>query len=205
MKTLKESLLDSNIQTMESLFDKNIIKKDPINFSEFERLCKRPATRADMFKIIMAVMNTPKNYMPGWYTTTYEEHRNVIDYIILTLQDQFKKQSICTWFDVKDNDFEEAGDEMTEEEIDEANAWLGDFFSRAVEDDCGCKFKICKGKIPEFLKNILKNTGYWFDKLNQLDTWAVGYHTYYTNGEQVLSFYGCPKGLDPVVKKLLYD
>ena len=185
---------------VESLFDKDIVEKDPIDFSEFERLCKRPETRADMFKIIMAVMMTPNDYMPEWYMTTYKEHKAVMDYIINALREQFKKGN-CTWFDVEDNDFEEAGDEMTEEEIDKANTWLAEFFSKAIEDDCGCRFKICKGKIPEFLKDILKNTGYWFDKLNQLDTWAIGY---YNNHEQVLSLYGCPKGLDPTVKKLLY-
>lgn len=187
---------------VESLFDKDIVEKDPIDFSNFKSVCKRLETRADMFKIMMGIMMNPQEHVPEWFITTYHEYEKEMDYIMAALRYQFEKQKACTWFDVEDSDFEEAGDEMTEEEIDEANAWLGDFFSSAVEDDCGCKFKICKGKIPEFLKNILKDTGYWFDKLNQLDTWAVGY---YTNGEQVLSFYGCPKGLDPTVKKLLYD
>jgi hypothetical protein len=190
MKTLRESL-----------FDKDIIEKDPIDFTEFKNLCKRPETRADIFKIIMAIMMTPNNYIPDWYITTYKENDRVLDYIINALRDQFKKNG-CTWFDVEDGDFEEAGDEMTDEEIDKANEWLREFFNKAIEDDCGCRFKICKGKIPDFLKKLFKNTGYWFDKLNQIDTWAVGY---YRNGEQILSFYGCPKGLDPTVKKLLYN
>jgi len=184
----------------ESLFDKDIIKKDPIDFTEFKNLCKKPETRAAIFKLIMALMM--EEHIPEWYIATYEEHKLVIDYIIEGLRDEFNKQKSCTWFDITDDDFEGAGEEMPETEIDNANIWLRDFFYRAVEDDCGCKFKICKGKIPEFLKNIFKNTGYWFDKLNQIDTWAIGYYNDY---EQIISFYGCPKGLDSTIKKLLYD
>ena len=58
---------------VESLFDKDIVEKDPIDFSHFKSICKRLETRADMFKIMMGIMMTdsPLSWMrsqrhPTW-------------------------------------------------------------------------------------------------------------------------------------------
>ena len=115
----------------ESLFDDDLVEKDLIDFSEFKRICKRPETRADMFKIIMTLMTDPDDYVPSWYTETYHEHEQVMDYIMDSLRSQFKKDGEM-WFNITENDFEKVGDEMTEEEIDRVNNLLRTFFYRTV-------------------------------------------------------------------------
>lgn len=205
MKSLTESLFDSNTQTMESLFDKNLVEKDPLDWSWFT---VKPKERYDLFLEISTMIWDPENYWPDWVIEDYKEHKLEFDYITNALRSAFDKQGGASWIRIDEYDFEEIGEGMTEEEIEYQNYQLEKFFSTATDTQVGGKFVIGKGKFPEVIEFILKGTSWWIQKgtlgnfIRSPKQWAFDY---WSGSSQVLSLYICPKGLDPVVKKLLYD
>lgn len=206
MKSLVESLFDSKTQTMESLFDKNLVEKDPLDWSWF--IVKNPKERYDLFLEISTMIWDPEDYWPDWIIDDYKEHELEFDYITRALRSAFNKQGGESWIRIDDQEFEEIGYEMTEDEIEYQNFQLEKFFSNANETQIGGRFAVGKGKFPEVIKFILKGTGLWEQKgplgtiIRSPKEWALDY---WSQGGQALSIYICPKGLDPVVKKLLYD
>lgn len=193
MKELKEIL--------EGVFDRDLVQKDPIDLSWFK--IKNPNERYDLFLQLNSIMNTPEiENLPEWMGENYYEHQAGFDFILESLYDAFRKQHYTSWFDITTSDFEEIGDEMTEVEINDANSWLEWYFSKANITDMGGRFLNFKGKLPDFLVNLIKDTNNWDNKLSNITNWALDYYNDY---DQVLSVYGCPKGLNSTVKKLLYD
>lgn len=186
---------------LESVFDKDLVEKDPIDWSWFK--IKNPQKRSTLFLEIEALLNTPEiDKLLSWVFDDYMEHQVGFDYIVKSLVDAFNKNHACTWFTINQNDFEEMGEEMTEEEIDHYNYELDQYFSHAYQTElCSC-FVMDKGKIPDVFMKLFKETGWWKPSMSNVKEWAI---EYYNNYDQVLTFYGCPKGLDPVVKKILYD
>ena len=152
---------------------------------------------------IQAILSQPDiDYLEEWMGEDYFNNKEAFDYVIERLREAFKKQHFDSWFDITTNDFEEIGEEMTDEEIDQANEELEKFFRGACLTPTGGYFLIQKGKIPLFITKIIEGAGWWNKALSHCDTWAV---IYWGDSGQQLSFYGCPKGLDPLVNKLLYD
>lgn len=202
MKSLVESLFDSKAQMMESLFDKDIIKKDPIDFSYFKTNDKQ--VRYEIFEILNALMSPQANidYFDDWMGEGYREHKTAFDYIVQCLYNAFNKQHYHSWIDISENDFEKIGDEMTEEEIDAADNELNNFFKKAYKTEDQGLFLIQKGKIPDVIVDVIKRAGYWDNSLLKCDAWAASYWPTYG---PILCFYGCPKGLTPEIKKLLYN
>ena len=205
MKSLTESLFDSKTQTMESLFDKNIVEKDPLDWTWFT---VKPKERYDLFLEISTMIWDPEDYWPDWIIEDYKEHKIEFDYITNALRSAFDKQGGVSWIRIDEYDFEEMGEGMTEEEIEYQNYQLEKFLSTATDTQVGGKFVIDKGKFPNTIEFILKGTGWWNQKgtlgnlIRSPKQWALDY---WSGGSQTLSLYICPKGLDPVVKKLLYD
>ena len=205
MKSLVESLFDSKTQTMESLFDKNLVEKDPLDWSWFTI---KPKERCDLFLELLTMISDSKDLWPEWVIEDYKEHEAEFDYIITALRDAFDKQGGESWMRIDNYDFEEIGEEMTEEEIEYQNSQLERFFSNANETEMHSYFVVGKGKFPEVIEFILKGAGWWYQKgllgnlIRSPKQWALDY---WNPGGQALSIYICPKGLDPIVKKLLYD
>lgn len=187
---------------VESLFDKDLVKKDPIDFSYFKTNDKQ--IRYEIFEIINALMwpQTNIDYFDDWAGESYREHKIAFDYIVQCLYNAFNKQHFQSWINISGSDFEEIGDEMSEEEIDAANNKLNNFFKKAYKTEDQGLFLIQKGKIPEVIVDMIKRAGYWNDSLLKCDIWAASYWA--TDGP-TLFFYGCPKGLTPEIKKLLYN
>lgn len=190
MKTLQESLFDHDLAT-----------KDPIDWSYFKS--RSMQTRSEIFMILLSLMTNPDTvYLEEWMGENYTENELGFNYIQQCLQAAFKKQGFDSWFDVTEYDFEEVGDEMTEEEIDSANEELMDFFSKAYQTETQGFFLIINKKLPDFVVNIIKCTNRWNPKMESISTWAIEYWPTYG---PAISFYGCPRGLDSTVKKLLYN
>ena len=190
---------------VESLFDKNIVEKDPLDWTWFT---VKPKNRYDLFLEISIMIWDPEDYWPDWVIEDYKEHKLEFDYITNALRDAFKKQGGESWIRIGDEEFEEMGGEMTEEETEYQNSMLEKFFVNATETEMGSCFVIGKGKFPEVIEFILKGTGWWNQKgpLGNLIRFPKQWFLdYWSGGGQILSIYICPKGLDPVVKKLLYD
>ena len=97
---------------------------------------------------------------------------------------------------------EEMGDEMTDEEIEHYNYELDRYFSSASQTESGSCFVMDKGKIPDVFMKIFKETDWWKPSMSNVKEWAMDYYNHYYQG---LTFYGCPKGLDSVVKKILIN
>lgn len=190
---------------VESLFDKNLVEKDPFDWSWFTI---KPKERYDLFLELSTMLWDPEDYWPDWMIEDYKEHGAEFDYILNSLRKAFDKQDGESWIRIDEYDFEEMGGEMTEEEIEYQNYQLEKFFSAATNTQIGGKFVIDKGKFPGVIEFILKETGWWDQKgslgnlIRSPKQWAL---EYWSGGSQTLSLYICPKGLDPVVKKLLYD
>ena len=190
----------------ESLFDKDLVERDPLDWSWFT--IKNPKERYNLFLEISTMIWDPEQYWPDWLIDDYKEHKLEFDYIVQALQDAFKKQGGKSWIMIDYHEFEEMGEEMTEEEIEYQNSLLEKFFSNATETETGSRFVVGKGKFPEAIEFILKGTGWWEQKgpigaiIRSPKEWTLDY---WSMGSQTLSIYICPKGLDPVVKKLLYN
>lgn len=187
---------------VESLFDKNLVEKDPIDFSYFKTNDKQ--IRYEIFEIINALMwpQTNIDYFDDWMGESYREHKIAFDYIVQCLYKAFNKQRFLSWINISEGDFEYMGDKMSEEEIDAANDELNNFFKKAYKTENQGRFLIQKGKIPDVIVDIIKRAEYWDDSLLKCDVWAVSYWPTYG---PTLCFYGCPKGLTPKIKKLLYN
>lgn len=194
MKQLKEIL--------EGVFDKDLIEKSPIDWSWFKT--KDPEIKSNIFLIIHSFMHTPnpEKDLPEWMYETYLEHQIGFDYIIQSLQKCFNKQNFDTWVEIDGSEFEEIGDGMDEDEIDYRTDELDKYFAGCFCNERGAHFKVGRGRIPKIIVWILKSLGYPVTKFNSITDWGL---EYYNSGEQILVFYGCPRGLDPVVKKLLYE
>ena len=206
LKEILESLFDSKTQTMESLFDKDIVEKDPLDWSWFT--IKNPKERYDLFLEISTMIWDPEDYWPDWLIDNYKEHELEFDYIVQALRSAFNKQGGESWIRIDEYNFEEMCNEMTEDEIEYQNFQLDKFFSNANETEIGSLFTVGKGKFPKAIEFILKGTGLWEQKgplgtiIKSPKQWALDY---WHQSSQTLSIYICPKGLDPIVKKLLYD
>ena len=190
---------------LESVFDKDLVEKDPLDWSWFT---VKPKERYDLFLELSTMILDPEEYWPDWIIEDYKEHELEFDYITNSLRKAFNKQGGESWIRIDEFDFEEIGERMTEEEIESQNYQLEKFFSTATDDQIGGKFVIDKGKFPEIIEFMLKETGWWDQKgilgnlIRSPKQWALDY---FAGGTQTLSLYICPKGLDPIVKKLLYD
>ena len=194
MKELKEIL--------EGVFDKDLIEKDPIDLSYFK--IKNPNERYDIFFILDGIMNTPEiESLPEWMIEEYYKHQPGYDFILQSFYDAFNKQHCSTWVNITENDFEEMGDGMTDEEIDQANQDLQKYFSKTESTDRGGYFVVGKGKIPDFIIKILKDSDNWKSQFSNIKEWAIEY--YQDSYDCSMTFYGCPKGLNSTVKKLLYE
>jgi len=189
----------------ESLFDKNIVEKDPLDWTWFT---VKPKERYYLFLELSTMIWDPENYWPDWIIEDYREHKAGFDYITNALCSAFNKQGGVSWIRIDEYDFEEMGEEMTEEEIEYQNNRLEKFFSTAIDTQFGGKFVIGKDKFPKIIEFILKGADWWDQKgslgnlIRSPKQWAL---EYWSGGSQTLSLYICPKGLDPIVKKLLYD
>jgi len=184
---------------VESLFDKDLLDKYPVDLSFLETNNKQE--RVDIFMTILQLMTDPF-HLEEWMDELYHEHMAGFDHLQQVLVGLFKKQGFDSWFNIDANEFEEAGEEMTEEEIESANIELIDFFNKAYNTQTNGYFLIGKGKLPEFIVKMFKATGHWNQKLSTVDTWAMCWWPEYGPD---LSFYGCPRGLNKDLKKLLYN
>ena len=206
LKEILESLFDSKTQMTESLFDKDLVEKDPLDWSWFT--IKNPKERYDLFLEISTMSWEPEEYWPDWLIDNYRGHETEFDYITNALRSAFNKQGGESWIRIDQYDFEEMGEGMTEEEIEYQDFQLEKFFSNSKETEIGSRFVVGKGKFPKTIEFILKGTDWWEQKgslgtiIRSPKEWALDY---WSQGSQVLSIYICPKGLDPIVKKLLYD
>ena len=183
----------------ESLFDKDLVDKYPVDLSFLKTT--HPQERVDIFMTLAQLMTDPF-HTEEWMDELYHDHESGFDHIHQNLYNAFKKQGFESWFNITDQDFEDMGDEMTDEEIDVANEELKEFFSKAYPTQTGGYFLIINKKLPDFLIKIIKSAGYWKSKMSSIDTWAIQYWPDYGPG---VSLYGCPKGLNPYIKKLLYQ
>ena len=202
MKSLKESLFDSGTQMTESLFDKDLVKKEPVDFSYFKTNDKQ--IRYEIFEILNILTSQQPNmdYYADWISECYREHKIAFDYIVQCLYNAFNKQHFHSWIDISESEFGKIEEEMTEDEIDDKNNELSILFRKAYKTENQGRFLIQKGKIPDIIIDIIKRAGYWDDSLLKCDVWAASYWPTYG---PTLSFYGCPKGLTPEIKKLLYN
>ena len=189
-------------EILESIFDKDLVKKDPVDFSYFKTNDKQ--VRYEIFEILNVLMSPQSNmqYYAEWLGENYYENKEAFDYIVQCLYKAFNKQHFHSWINISESDFGEIGDEMTEEEIDAANNELNNFFKKAYKTENQGRFLIQKGKIPDVIVDIIKRAGYWDDSLLKCDACAVSYWPTYG---PTLCFYGCPNGLNPTIKKLLYN
>lgn len=193
---------------VESLFDKDIVTKDPIDWSYFKM---NPDQRYDLFFLIYSFMNDPDldadhpedTKLPEWMVEEYIQNQQGFDYIMNAFHTAFNKEHYDTWINIPADDFECMGDEMTDEQIDMYNEELRQYFAKATDTERGSYFVLGKGKLPEFILNIIKGTGYPVSRFNTLKNWAIDY--YQCGSDQQLTIYGCPKSLDPIVKKILYN
>ena len=184
----------------ESLFDSDVVQKDPIDFSWIKE--KGDRSRAYVFDTILAIMTTPNfEQLEEWMQEEYYEHKLAYDYILEALYDAFKKQHFHSWFVITENDFEEAGEEMSDEQIELYNQELMQFFAKATETDTMGYFLVKHGKLDALIVDTIKDVEMWNNCLNSCKDWAV---CYWSDYGPVVSFYGCPKNLDPIVKKALY-
>lgn len=191
---------------VESLFDKDLVEKDPLDWSWFT--IKNPKERYDLFLELSTMIWDPEDCWPDWIIEEYKEHEAEFDYITNALRKAFDKQGGESWIRIDEYDFEGMGEEMTEEEIEYQNYQLEKFLSTATDTQIGGKFVIDKGKFPKVIEFILKRDGWWDQKgvlgnlIRSPKQWAL---EYWSCGSQTLTLYICPKDLDATVKKLLYD
>ena len=191
---------------VESLFDKDLVEKDPLDWSWFT--IKNPKERYDLFLELSVMLWDPEDCWPDWIIEEYKEHEAEFDYITNALRKAFDKQGGESWIRIGDEEFDKMGNEMTEEEIEYQNYQLEKFLSTATDTQIGGKFVIDKGKFPKVIEFILKMDGWWDQKgslgnlIRSPKQWAL---EYWSNYGQTLSLYICPKDLDSTVKKLLYD
>lgn len=191
MKDLKDVL--------ESLFDKDLIDKYPVDLSFLKT--SKPQEKANIFMTLQQLMTDPF-HMEKWMEDLFQKYESGFNHLQQTLVGLFKKQGYYSWFDITEDDFEMMGDEMTDEEIDRKNAELEDFFKHAYQTKSRGFFLILKDRIPEFILDIIKCSEHWNKELEKCKEWAV---CYWPDFGPVISFYGCPKGLIPEIKKLLYN
>ena len=185
----------------ESLFDKDLINKYPVDLSFLKT--SKPQEKADIFMTIQQLMTDPFYiHMEKWMENLFQKYESGFNHLQQTLVELFKKQGFYSWFNITEDDFETMGDEMTDEEIERKNTELEDFFKRAYQTESRGFFLISKDKIPEFILDIIKCTDHWNKGLEKCKEWAV---CYWPDFGPVISFYGCPNGLDPTIKKLLYN
>jgi len=185
MKTLKESLFDTNLANKKPWFE--WVKKYDIQ---------------TLFREIMNLLGPYCDKTIDWMEDQYTNHEFDYNFLCEQLNEAFKKQHFNSWINIDESSFEDLGNEMTEDEIEQADQELMKFFKDAKTDFWGGYFMIYKNKkIPDFILNILKASPEYTDKIKNIKTWAIEYHT----DIQGMNFYGCPKDLDPTVKKLLYD
>lgn len=200
MKNLNEIL-------SESIFDVDSLDNtEHLDFSWIKT--KNMNIKAEIFYAIMLVMMYKGYYDEDtieFYVPIYKKHKYEIDALVKVLKDAFKKQGYESWFIVSEEDFEDMGEEMTDEEIDHYNDELKQFFEKsAITGSMNERFLIDTKQIPDFIINIMKGTKYWDNRLKKSNPWAVTYEPW-DDHDQVMCFYGCPKTLSSYYKKLLYN
>lgn len=103
---------------LESVFDKNLVEKDPFDWTWFTA---KPKERYDLFLELSTMIWDPKEYWLDWMVEDYKEHEREFDYITNALRDAFGKQGCMSWIRIDEYDFEGMGEWMTEEEIEYQN------------------------------------------------------------------------------------
>ena len=184
---------------VESLFDKDLISKYPVDLSFLKT--KHPQEKVDILMTLMQLLNDPFS-MEEHMEELFYEHEEGFNFILQVLTEMSNKQRFDFWFDITQMDFEEMGSDMTDDEIDVISEELENFFSDAYVTQTLGRYLIFNKKLPDFLIKIIKDTGHWNSKMSSIDTWAF---IYWPEFGPILSVYGCPKGLDPMIKKLLYN
>ena len=64
---------------VESLFDKDLVEKGPLDWSWFTI---KPKERYDLFLELSTMIWDPEEYWPDWIIEDYKEHEIEFDYII---------------------------------------------------------------------------------------------------------------------------
>lgn len=207
----------------ESLFDSNLVSKDPIDWQRFKDVFveKKPEERYNLFSVLRQIlsysttdMETLRDMLEIYWSPMqieeFEYQHLAFEYIINALNDAFKKQGGTSWFDITESDFEKIGDEMDDDEKDYQNDELNYFIHHANTTAHESHFMVGNGELPESVKFILGSLG-WINVhcgpvgklLKKPKEWAVDYFDRLFGG-QLMFIYVCPKNLDPFVKKLLY-
>ena len=199
-KALRQNEKKKKKKIKESLFDKDLVKRQPYYFDFIKEQCKTPRDKAEFFLKLLSLMDTPHEQLPEWWVEDYEENKDSYDFVLNELRQSFKKDRFITWFNIDADDFEEMGDEMDDEQVEDATNKLHEFFSKGVVTYTGGMFIEGKGKLPTLITNIIKGTDWWDNKFDKIDRWAVCYW----EDDPALTVYACPKSLNLLIKKLLY-
>jgi len=114
MKSLQESLFDSKTQTMESLFDKDLITKDPLDDPAFKKWINQPNT---LWYIFYYWESAEEDWLDDFVKGEWKVYKPYVDIVLRTITKSMG--NVYTWYMINFDQFDYS-DEVKDKFADEA-------------------------------------------------------------------------------------
>ncbi len=154
MKSLQESLFDSKTQTMESLFDKDLITKDPLDDPAFKKWINQPNT---LWYIYYYWESGEDDWLDDFVKEEWKVYKPYVDIVLSILNKSMNRPIVeyqYTWYMINFDQFDysdDVKDKFTDyvEFEDMMNDAIYEIVHKASEEKDGISKSWFRGSFPK--------------------------------------------------------